>query len=602
VLNTVNNTGIIEHADDLVKRVKQILDSIEDEKIAALFSDIAALVHRAVEMDLVGKLSQTLDTVHSMSGLIKFATELGHYGGILMIPWAAPLSKTIKSFINYYLYEEEKSNLQRLLETAREQLYMSIIQVGATSDTNRLVGFIVKCKPIYDMLSDDDKDEYNKILKRAKIYQKIHEPNLDTINHLKIATTQCEKLIQTLYCAEFDPNNTSETMNNICLSAISSPAWESIIGAAVYQKKQVINNTIFSRDELSYALVKRLYGDKNISEIMIALSCKFSENGFNDLYYALSDSAESAPEKFCEIIRNIPHTDQTIKENFLLPEPVRLYTDKIYDFYHNWHIGAGLFIVYKWEKMRKLNLNLPHLPAEVLNVIALRAFLECSKETSKFFFTPYNVPREIKNGVFDFFYGIGNIFIHPFNTVINTVTFPYDMATDRNGRRSKLGSAIYNHPTRMSTSLIFSGAAGVASIAGAHAFGAHATFLHGHATSATAASSASMTYNLSSLDNNKADIQHLKKPRHDEEKCDLLEMPTYKDLLKDQGKVQEFAKAYGIVLSDGKNPQLPVPIGGSLVTGISGLFSASSSLQFQNNQPSCDEEKVAYKNFGNFSL
>jgi len=38
VLNTVNNTGIIEHADDLVKRVKQILDSIEDEKIAALFS------------------------------------------------------------------------------------------------------------------------------------------------------------------------------------------------------------------------------------------------------------------------------------------------------------------------------------------------------------------------------------------------------------------------------------------------------------------------------------------------------------------------------------------------------------------------------------
>lgn len=461
-LNSINNSEIINNVDNVVKKIKAILDNIDNKQVATLFSDITNLVHQVVEADIIGKITTILESANSLSGLKKFAEFLMRLSPTLFYT-AGPLGSLFQKLLNKTIDTSDEKILKQILELERKTFFLQLMQLRTENSINYTLSILTESL-IRDKTTSAD--TLNKILEERSYSEKILKlPMIDstTMDSLSLASEQCEDLIRSLHNYTKEAKKIEHVLDNISISSIHTEHWNKIVHGCVFQLTEFDDQIIFNQEELNYKQVQRFYGKENVTIVMQAMASKLIQSGGEDIYYAVANTLGSAPGKFTNLNQIIPRSlnnENDIQDHQLVPEEYQLPLSKLRTFYHAEKDGALSFLNEKWNELQEKNPNLPLIKEEASKIIILRALLEQCTITGKYFFAPYNLPREIGNGTIDFFVGTYSSLRHPIDTIVNMLTLPYDLATDRNGRRTALTSTLYNHPTRVATSLLIAGGAG----------------------------------------------------------------------------------------------------------------------------------------------
>jgi hypothetical protein len=452
---------------ELINNINKILSSIDNKQLKSLFSQLEQLLSKANEQNLIGNVSKALESISSVKQFLDVAQSLVSPAKIFLYgTTGVAIGLALLQVAQLFTERKQDEYLRKLVVIATENLLISISQLRQQAGLELLIYNAAKQMGI-DF--GQDSNRLDTVASEARIIlDNLHPLSADTLRKIQV---QAEEMFREVYQGDLN----SEKMKFV-LNRVSMPIYfDETMNYIVYYRDKFGSSPEkpkFDRAQLSYDLVKSLYDDEGaskIDKIMHKLYEEFRKNGGDKLYDKIVNSWNDSAKAFLYIAIKVPllaEQDQIDFHELDIPET---WQQPLRDLITTYKNGVARIQVYwreSWSNNTRGTLSARQRPLVVLSdeaaqLVAIRGYLEFCKNTAKFFFAPRNIPREIINGGKDIGLSTMNIVLHPINTVVDTVTFPYDMLVDRNNKRTQLVEAAKAHPIRMVTGVALSTSAGV---------------------------------------------------------------------------------------------------------------------------------------------
>lgn len=399
VHQVANLTKQIEESG-LVKALNTFMDSANKEDLAAKLGksseQVSALLERLGKTDVIENLDKLLDRVNSYADLLGIEEFLKSYGHA--IPYAIVGYTVFSAFLpialayaatrggnNQQFQKFCKQKLDLLAATSMQTMKFTAGSYLLAHGANSSQGLV----------EEQDQERLGGLASHAR--QVIDfTPDLD----MALLNTFAQELFNNLY-VESGVNP---------MDAIGKDMPAGAIDAVAKGNFQSIPTS--TNGQLSYALVKKLYGEVAIEQAMQALQLNLSQNGGDSIYYDLRSSPESRDKRFSSIIRDIhqAYKNGTALCTFNQIQLLNCLKD------------AKNFLTAQLADIQ--------LTDDAAKAVTNRALLEFCHKTSGYFFFPWNLKEEVSSGVSD---TVDMLSVDGLCASFRTLTF-----SDDNPRRSKL--------------------------------------------------------------------------------------------------------------------------------------------------------------------
>jgi hypothetical protein len=435
---------------EIINNCNRLLQSVDSSLIQGTLAQVQKLLTEANNNDLVANICNALKTVDSINQFVSVAITLIDPAKIFLYGATGTLVGTaILKAIEIYLHSKNDAELKQLVQLSTQHLLVSIAQLRQQATLVIQNHHLLEHNQVD--LNQDTALITISLEEARNILRNTVPVGIDSIHIMRIVQEDAEKMLQHLYQDRLNHEEIDLTLDRVCLSLSMNDTMKYIV---YYWSKfgSLPSAPSFDRDKLSYGLAKRLYEDnsRQFTQIIEKLSNQFVQKGGNALYFSLVSGFEDSADLFVNIAQHIPSLAGSVSIDYsglgleAWQEPLK----ELVDTYRN----AKTYIQNEWRIWRN-----PHpLTAEVETVIILRAYLQFCKEISKYFFTPYNLPRESLNGGKDALWGFYNIVRHPINTAINMVVFPVGIVTNYQNIRTNFVKGVKAHPVRVATNMTVS--------------------------------------------------------------------------------------------------------------------------------------------------
>lgn len=451
MLRTINDKNVIGKITDVIDNVNRILSSADKDTAKRILDKIEKLLNDANQADFINKIIKALDSIGSLSGLIKLMTRLETPAIVAFYGYSAlSIVSVIGKAATILSYQKRENrlleSLSHLVNTNYMQLYyqklslrLTAIQTKMAHEARVMEHPEIQYNDVYYSYCEE-----NEIALRAL-------PQIDTNAEIFLLTIE-NQVIATLrvFFAE-EPENTA--MQNY-LDGVTScdDNFLDVLNYVVssHQVRPFISKP--KRPEqpliaLNYNRLKYSYtqNQQDIDNIVIELVAKLKKNGGHALYSDIANSFEDGTKIFSECL------SQAYSNNHQKNEP--MFGDMQWQTHFNQLqatiCNASQFIQERWQNIDWQRSNFrrsPDLSILVVKIITFRAILEFANEYAPYLCFPYNLPRDVFNGVVDIPLGLYTTVRHPINTLINL----FGLLSPKGATQFFQG--VYNHPARFLTS------------------------------------------------------------------------------------------------------------------------------------------------------
>ena len=453
-LKEASKQGHVADSLDLMAEIQKKLSEVDSPLVNRLLESIKLLLEEAKEAQLIEHFVTAMEAAKSIGEFFDMSEKfgeiaidvLGDYGVYVPI-----IGKVLHQIASIYQEDEAKNVARQNKEFSAFNLLVNLQMLRGMhlTDYERITlninagAYGIDTPFLHQMTEERDY--------ASRALQASPRMKIETLNILQLLNGKLEKLLSHFVVPEIKNESLHDVLDNI---GASYPKYMNNFLKYVVYSSQSLPYGRPPKPELSpyernYRGICTYYGKKQIDSIMKGLVTNFVNNGGDDLYYALANSFENAPDVFIEFTHFISLPQLNLEHNNKVPD----YIKKMSEYFH---LGAEQYIQAKWKKTiwpigleyLKKQLGVNEADSNLtIELIKVRAFMEFCHKTSSYFFGYHYVGRDIGKGLLDIPTGL-----------INTVTNPGSAITGVCNLLTlegwaNIGTSIWNRPLRFTASI-----------------------------------------------------------------------------------------------------------------------------------------------------
>ena len=434
-MKDMGKENVVGKASELMDKIKILLSSIDSKQLSNIIRNLEDLLVEAREADMIPKIVESLAAVSSIGELAKKCAELAGYAGYMSYGYIGyKMGMTILTIIQS---RRKEGDMEKLIGINLQQLSIQIQSLRIQCSDHLLN--VDKFK-----LEFPDRRLPERLLQiiieSENILRATDPISSDSLESVNEAKRIGEDIFRNFYKDELKRAEKTRYFDR--MHKIDEHIIEYIIYSSQYKLMSKLKKPELPGVEIctTYARIRNLYGGEFVDAIMRDLIGKFKENGGAEIREYVVNSYDDAAETFCEVMNFIRI------ENFEY-DTLDDYLEFINKFAKFYHIDAIKFVKTEWVKKDGRSVLEEHYDI-VSRIIRDRSLAEYCLEISPYLFAPFNVPREIINGLADFPKGIYTMIRHPIKSAKGFGETFFTISGLK-----KMGKDIYNHPFRFAASM-----------------------------------------------------------------------------------------------------------------------------------------------------